>query len=186
MKRLFDVTFAILLLLVMWFPLILVAIAVRLTSAGPVIYWSQRVGRNGEVFWMPKFRSMKVKTPEVASDRLENPQQWLTPIGSFLRRTSLDEFPQLLSVLQGHMSFVGPRPCLTNQKELIAMRQAAGVDKLLPGLTGWAQINGRDAVHDEEKVAYDTYYLQHQSMWFDLKIVGITIVKVIRMQDIDH
>jgi len=157
-----------------------------LTSPGPIVYWSNRVGRNNAIFRMPKFRSMRIDTPAVATHLLQNPDQYLTPIGSFLRKSSLDELPQLWSILVGDMSFVGPRPALFNQDDLVALRTENGVEKLLPGLTGWAQINGRDELPIPEKVALDQYYLQHQSFWFDFKILFLTFLKVVQRDGVSH
>jgi O-antigen biosynthesis protein WbqP len=159
--------------------MLVVGLAVRLTSAGPVLYWSSRVGRDGVLFRMPKFRTMRIDTPEVATHLLEDPDQWLTPVGGALRRFSLDELPQLWSVLVGTMSLVGPRPALFNQADLIAARAAAGVDRLRPGVTGWAQINGRDELTIADKVALDFAYLQRQSMAFDLVILFRTVLPVV-------
>ncbi len=159
---------------------------VRLTSPGPALYWSDRVGRNNKIFRMPKFRSMRLGTPSVATHLLANPQRHLTTLGPFLRRTSLDELPQLWSILVGHMSFVGPRPALFNQADLIALRTAQGVDKLLPGLTGWAQINGRDEIPIPEKVALDAEYLRRQSLQFDIRILWMTALKVLRRDGVSH
>lgn len=167
-------------------PVLLVALAVCLTSPGPVLYWSDRVGRNNGIFKMPKFRSMRVDTPAVATHLLENPGQWLTPIGSFLRKSSLDELPQLLCILRGDMSFVGPRPALFNQDDLISLRTSKGVHVLVPGLTGWAQINGRDELPIPQKVALDEEYLHRSSLGFDLKIITFTIVKVLRRDSVTH
>lgn len=167
-------------------PLILVALAVRCTSRGPVLYWSNRVGRNNQLFRMPKFRSMRVGTPAVATHLLTNPESHLTPIGSFLRKSSLDELPQLWSIVVGDMSFVGPRPALFNQDDLIALRTQHGVDRLMPGLTGWAQINGRDELPIPQKVALDVEYLRRQSLGFDLKILFLTFWKVIMRSGITH
>jgi O-antigen biosynthesis protein WbqP len=178
-KRLFDLVLALFVMLFFLLPVLLTALAVRLTSTGPILYWSDRVGQNNEIFKMPKFRSMRVDTPAVATHLLANPDQFLTPIGSFLRKSSLDELPQLLSIINGDMSFVGPRPALFNQDDLIQLRTQNGVDKLLPGLTGWAQINGRDELPIPDKVALDVAYLQRQSFWFDLKIIVLTFVKVL-------
>ena len=166
--------------------LILVALAVRCTSRGPVLYWSNRVGRNNQLFRMPKFRSMRVGTPAVATHLLTNPESHLTPIGSFLRKSSLDELPQLWSIVVGDMSFVGPRPALFNQDDLIALRTQHGVDRLMPGLTGWAQINGRDELPIPQKVALDVEYLRRQSLGFDLKILFLTFWKVIMRSGITH
>jgi len=159
---------------------------VRVTSKGPALYWSDRVGRHNVIFKMPKFRSMRVDTPAVATHLLNNPQQFLTPIGSFLRKSSLDELPQLLSIIKGDMSFVGPRPALFNQDDLIALRTQYGVDSLVPGLTGWAQINGRDELPIPDKVNLDVVYMQRQSLWFDVQIIVLTFVKVLRRDGIQH
>ncbi len=173
-------------LLIFLLPLSLVCIAVAITSKGPILYWSQRVGKNNELFWMPKFRTMRVNTPTLATHLLENPQQWLTPIGSFLRKTSLDELPQLWSILMGNMSFVGPRPALFNQQDLIELRTKKGVHRLTPGLTGWAQINGRDELPIPQKVAFDVEYLERQSLLFDMQIIFQTFLKVVKHQGIQH
>jgi len=165
---------------------LLMAFGVNITSRGPVLYWSSRVGRNNKIFTMPKFRTMQVDTPAVATHLLEDPDQYLTPIGSFLRKTSLDELPQLWSILKGDMSFVGPRPALFNQNDLIALRTQYGVHKLVPGLTGWAQINGRDELPVPEKVALDVEYLHHRSFWFDMKILVLTVIKVIKRDNVTH
>jgi O-antigen biosynthesis protein WbqP len=166
--------------------LLLVAMAVRLTSKGPALYWSDRVGRNNVIFKMPKFRSMLVGTPAVATHLLANPKAHLTPIGSFLRKSSLDELPQLWSILAGDMSFVGPRPALYNQQDLIALRTAQGVHTLVPGLTGWAQVNGRDELPIPDKVKLDAAYLQRQSLWFDIFIMWLTLVKVLTRDGVSH
>lgn len=186
MKRAFDVLLGLFALVATLIPLVLVALAVRLTSPGPVLYWSDRVGRDNRIFRMPKFRSMRIDTPAVATHLLESPASWLTPIGSFLRKSSLDELPQLWSILRGHMSFVGPRPALFNQDDLIGLRTEAGVHTLVPGLTGWAQINGRDELPIPEKVKLDAEYLQRQSLWFDLRILWLTFLKVIRRDGVAH
>ena len=165
---------------------IILALFIKITSLGPVFYWSSRVGRNNLFFQMPKFRSMRIETPAVATHFLQNPDQWLTPIGSFLRRSSLDELPQLWCILKGDMSFVGPRPALFNQEDLIALRTEMGVDKLIPGLTGWAQINGRDELPIPQKVALDVEYMQRQSFLFDLKILWITALKVLTKDGVSH
>ena len=167
-------------------PFILIAIAVRWTSIGPIFYWSDRVGRDNRIFKMPKFRSMRIGTPTVATHLLGNPDAHLTPIGSFLRRSSLDELPQLWSILVGDMSFVGPRPALFNQKDLIDLRNEAGVHALMPGLTGWAQVNGRDELPIPEKVKLDVVYLQQQSFWFDLRILWLTFIKVLKRDGVSH
>ena len=186
MKRLFDLLLAILGGLVLLIPVLLVALAVRLTSPGPALYWSDRVGRDNRIFRMPKFRSMRIDTPAVATHLLDNPSQWLTPIGSFLRKTSLDELPQLWSILVGDMSFVGPRPALFNQVDLITLRTEHGVHELVPGLTGWAQINGRDELPIPEKVKLDTEYLRRKSMLFDIRILWLTFAKVVRRDGVSH
>jgi O-antigen biosynthesis protein WbqP len=186
MKRWFDLLLAVLAAAVLALPLLWVALAVRLTSPGPALYWSDRVGRDNRIFKMPKFRSMRIDTPAVATHLLQNPEQWLTPIGSFLRKSSLDELPQLWSILKGDMSFVGPRPALHNQDDLIALRTSRGVHVLLPGLTGWAQINGRDELPIPQKVALDEQYLQQQSLWLDVKIIALTALKVIKKDGVSH
>jgi O-antigen biosynthesis protein WbqP len=185
-KRLFDLSLALFSALFLILPFLVVWLMVRVTSTGPALYLSDRVGRNNIIFKMPKFRSMRVDTPAVATHLLANPDQFLTPIGSFLRKSSLDELPQLLSIIKGDMSFVGPRPALFNQDDLIQLRTQNGVDKLLPGLTGWAQINGRDELPIPDKVALDVAYLQRQSFWFDLKIIVLTFVKVLSRDGIRH
>lgn len=186
MKRWFDFSVAFTLLVVLCPVLLGVALLVRLTSPGPALYWSERVGRGNRLFKMPKFRSMRIDTPAVATHLLDNPASWLTPIGSFLRKSSLDELPQLWSILVGDMSLVGPRPALFNQEDLISQRSALGVDDLVPGLTGWAQVNGRDELPIPQKVALDAEYLQRQSFWFDLRIVWLTVVKVLRRDGVAH
>jgi O-antigen biosynthesis protein WbqP len=186
MKRLFDLLLGIVAVLVLFMPLLLLALAVRLTSAGPAIYWSDRVGRHNKPFKMPKFRSMHVGTPPVATHLLADPDAWLTPIGSFLRKGSLDELPQLWSILVGDMSFVGPRPALFNQHDLIALRTEQGVNVLLPGLTGWAQVNGRDELPIPQKVAFDAEYLTRQGFLFDVKILWMTFLKVIQLDGVSH
>jgi O-antigen biosynthesis protein WbqP len=186
MKRLFDLLLAVAAAVVLAVPVLLVAVLVRLTSPGPALYWSDRVGRHNAIFKMPKFRSMRVGTPAVATHLLANPKAHLTPIGSFLRKSSLDELPQLWSILVGDMSFVGPRPALFNQHDLIELRTRQGVDELVPGLTGWAQINGRDELPIPDKVKLDVEYLQRQSLWFDIRILWLTFVKVIRRDGITH
>ena len=166
--------------------MLITAIAVRLTSTGPSLYWSDRVGRDNVIFRMPKFRSMRVDTPAVATHLITDPNKFITPIGGFLRRSSLDEIPQLFSVLKGDMSFVGPRPALHNQNDLIALRIEKGVDKLLPGITGWAQINGRDELSIVDKVALDVEYMNRRSFWFDVKILFITFLKVVKKDGVSH
>ena len=186
MKRLFDLLFALCATVVLALPVAVVAVAVRLTSAGPALYWSDRVGRHNKIFRMPKFRSMRVGTPAVATHLLADPKVHLTPIGSFLRKSSLDELPQLWSILVGDMSFVGPRPALFNQDDLIALRTQYGVHELVPGLTGWAQVNGRDELPIPDKVKLDAEYLQRQSLWFDIRILWLTFVKVLGRDGVSH
>lgn len=186
MKRFFDLCLSLFALLVLLLPILLVALLVRVTSVGPVIYWSDRVGRNNKIFKMPKFRTMRVDTPAVATHLLDNPEQFLTPIGSFLRKSSLDELPQLWSIVHGDMSFVGPRPALFNQDDLITLRTQYGVHKLVPGLTGWAQVNGRDELPIPEKVKLDAEYMQQQSFLTDIKIIFLTFVKVLRSEGVQH
>ena len=186
MKRAFDIFLGCLAALILLVPVLLVAMAVRLTSKGPALYWSDRVGRNNVIFKMPKFRSMRVGTPAVATHLLADARSHLTPIGSFLRKSSLDELPQLWSILAGDMSFVGPRPALFNQQDLIALRTEQGVHTLVPGLTGWAQVNGRDELPIPEKVKLDVAYLQRQSLLFDIRILWMTFVKVLRRDGVSH
>ncbi len=186
MKRLFDILLGIVAGLLLLLPIVLTGLAVRLTSRGPALYWSDRVGRNNSIFKMPKFRSMQVGTPAVATHLLSDPDAHLTPIGSFLRKSSLDELPQLWSILVGDMSFVGPRPALFNQDDLIALRTEQGVHRLLPGLTGWAQVNGRDEIPIPEKVALDAEYLCRQSLRFDVYIIWLTFIKVVRREGVSH
>ncbi len=186
MKRLFDLVLAIFVLVLLGFPIALVALMVRITSPGPILYWSDRVGRSNGIFKMPKFRSMRVGTPAVATHLLTDPASYLTPIGSFLRKSSLDELPQLWSIIKGDMSFVGPRPALFNQHDLIELRTQCGVHVLVPGLTGWAQINGRDELPIPQKVALDKEYLLRRSLILDLKILCLTALKVIMRSDVTH
>lgn len=186
MKRVFDLFLALCASLLLSIPILVVAMMVKFTSAGPVLYWSERVGRRNRNFSMPKFRSMRVGTPAVATHLLENPGAYLTPIGSFIRRTSLDELPQLWSIWRGHMSFVGPRPALFNQRDLIEARTAAGVDQLIPGLTGWAQVNGRDDLPIPRKVELDSEYLRRQSFLFDVRILWLTAINVLRSKGVSH
>jgi O-antigen biosynthesis protein WbqP len=186
MKRAFDIFLGCLTVLMLWVPMLLIAMCVRLTSKGPALYWSDRVGRNNVIFKMPKFRSMRMGTPAVATHLLSDARSHLTPIGSFLRKSSLDELPQLWSILAGDMSFVGPRPALFNQQDLIALRTEEDVHTLLPGLTGWAQVNGRDELPIPEKVKLDVAYLQRQSLWFDIWILWLTFIKVLRWDGVSH
>ena len=186
MKRLFDFLGSIIGLTLLFFPIIFIALTIKLTSRGGVIYWSMRCGKGTSTFGMPKFRTMQVGTPAVATHLLSNSDQYLTPVGSFLRKSSLDELPQLWSILIGDMSFVGPRPALFNQDDLITLRTQYGVDKLVPGLTGWAQVNGRDELSIPIKVQYEVEYLHNQSFWFDMKILGLTFLKVVRRAGVSH
>lgn len=186
MKRIFDLTLAVVAGIFLLTPVLLLAVLVRLTSKGPVLYWSERVGRNNTIFKMPKFRTMRVGTPALATHLLSNPDSYLTPIGSFLRKSSLDELPQLWSILKGDMSFVGPRPALFNQHDLIELRTEQGVHELVPGLTGWAQVNGRDELPIPDKVKLDVEFLHRQSLWFDIRILWMTFVKVLRRDGVSH
>jgi O-antigen biosynthesis protein WbqP len=186
MKRIFDLLLCLCLAPVLLFPAMVVALLVRLTSAGASLYWSDRVGVDNNIFKMPKFRTMRIDTPAVATHLMQNPDEYLTPIGPFLRKSSLDELPQLWSVLKGDMSFVGPRPALFNQYDLISLRTKKGVHRLLPGITGWAQVNGRDDIPILKKVEYDEYYLMKRSLIFDLKILLLTLLKVVRAENVSH
>ena len=186
MKRLFDLVLAVFAGIVLILPILVLAVVVRFTSSGPALYWSNRVGRCNIIFRMPKFRTMQVGTPTVATHLLSDSAQYLTSVGSFLRKSSLDELPQLWSILIGDMSFVGPRPALFNQDDLITLRTQYGVDKLLPGLTGWAQVNGRDELSIPIKVQYEVEYLHQQSFWFDIKILWLTFLKVVRQAGVSH
>ncbi len=186
MKRVFDFILALLASFLLLVPIVWVAILVKLTSKGPALYWSDRVGKNNAIFKMPKFRSMKTDTPAVATHLLPDPKRALTPIGGFLRKYSLDELPQLWCLLKGDMSFVGPRPALFNQDDLIALRTERGVEKLVPGLTGWAQVNGRDKLPIPQKVSLDLEYANKQSFWFDLRILWLTFLKVIKSDGVSH
>jgi O-antigen biosynthesis protein WbqP len=186
MKRLFDLIVALAAAVFLALPIVITALAVSLTSPGPVLYWSDRVGRHNRIFKMPKFRSMRIDTPAVATHLLQNPEQWLTPIGSFLRQSSMDELPQLWSILRGDMSFVGPRPALFNQDDLIALRTEKGVHELVPGLTGWAQVNGRDELPIPQKVQLDVEYLERRSLLLDMKIIWMTALKVLARDGVSH
>ncbi len=186
MKRLFDLALSIFLIIVFCIPILLVAAAVRLTSKGPALYWSDRVGKDNVLFRMPKFRSMRTTAPVVATHLMEDPSKYLTPMGSFLRKSSLDELPQLWNILIGDMSFVGPRPALYNQADLIALRTSMGVSRLTPGLTGWAQINGRDELPIPVKVEFDVQYLKNRSMRFDFYILWMTFLKVVKRDGVSH
>ena len=186
MKRLFDLLMIFVTTILLILPIGLIAIAVKISSPGPALYWSDRIGRNNRIFRMPKFRTMRIETPAVATHLLSDPAAYLTPIGSFLRKTSLDELPQLWSILKGDMSFVGPRPALFNQDDLVALRTANEVHKLVPGLTGWAQVNGRDELPIPEKVKLDLEYQERQSFWFDMRILWLTFLKVLRRDGVSH
>lgn len=185
-KRAFDLVLAVLLTVILLAPMLLIALVVKATSKGPVLYWSDRVGIHNRIFRMPKFRTMRTDTPAVATHLLENPEACVTPAGSFLRRLSLDELPQLWSILKGDMSFVGPRPALFNQDDLIRLRTSRGVHEILPGITGWAQVNGRDDIPIPKKVEYDSYYLAKKSFFFDLEILYRTALKVIKAEGVRH
>ncbi|SDX50547.1 O-antigen biosynthesis protein WbqP [Collimonas sp. OK242] len=186
MKRSFDLLLALIASIILIVPIVIVSLLVRFTSIGPIIYWSDRVGRCNKIFRMPKFRTMRIDTPAVATHLLPDPKKFLTPVGSFLRKSSLDELPQLWSIIVGDMSFVGPRPALFNQDDLVALRTEYGVDQLLPGLTGWAQINGRDELPIPEKVKLDVDYLHQRSFFLDIKIIFLTFLKVVRRDGITH
>jgi O-antigen biosynthesis protein WbqP len=185
-KRLFDLNMALIAIMLLALPILFLALAVKFTSPGPVLYWSDRMGRYNRIFKMPKFRSMRVNTPSLATHLLENPEQYLTPIGSFLRKSSLDELPQLWSILKGDLSFVGPRPALFNQHDLIRWRTAEEIHELVPGLTGWAQVNGRDELSVAEKIKLDIEYLNRRSVRFDMWILLLTVWKVLRREGISH
>jgi len=186
MKRIFDVIVAIALLAIISMPMLVIALMVKSTSKGSVLHWSDRIGKGNAIFKMPKFRTMRIDTPAVATHLLKNPGKYLTPVGSIMRRFSLDEFPQLWSVLKGDMSFVGPRPALYNQDDLIELRTKKGVHKLVPGITGWAQVNGRDELPIPVKVEYDEFYLKNRSFWFDMKILWLTFIKVVKREGVTH
>ena len=186
MKRMFDFIMALCLLIVLCVPILIVALLVKLTSPGPALYWSDRAGKNNVIFKMPKYRTMRTDTPAVATHLLSNPDAYLTPIGKMLRKMSLDELPQLMSIAKGDMSFVGPRPALFNQDDLIELRTKKGIHELTPGLTGWAQINGRDELPIPVKVEFDEYYLKHQSLLLDLRILYATFFKVLRKEGVTH
>ena len=186
MKRVFDLAVGLFLFALLIIPMLLIAVAVLVTSFGPVLYWSDRVGQGNVIFKMPKFRTMQINTPVMATHKMTNPNEFLTPIGGFLRRNSLDELPQLFSILMGDMSFVGPRPALYNQDDLIALRAEYGVEAIVPGLTGWAQINGRDDLPIPEKVALDVEYMERQSFLFDMKILWLTCLQVIKKDGVSH
>ena len=186
MKRLFDIHLAMILIVLLSIPIIIVALVVKFSSKGPILYWSDRMGRDNIIFKMPKFRSMRIDTPAIATHLIKNPDVYLSPVGRFLRNSSLDELPQLISILKGDMSMVGPRPALFNQDDLIKLRTKKNLNRLLPGLTGWAQVNGRDDLTIIEKVRYEEEYIEKKSFWFDLKILWLTFLKVIKRQGISH
>ncbi|HHZ78791.1 MAG TPA: sugar transferase [Candidatus Lambdaproteobacteria bacterium] len=186
MKRIFDLVVVVLLLALLVIPMLLIAGVVRVTSEDSVLYWSDRIGQSNVIFRMPKFRTMRLDTPAVATHLMSDPDAFLSPIGGFLRRTSMDELPQLFSILKGDMSFVGPRPALFNQDDLVGLRTEKGVNQLKPGLTGWAQVNGRDELPIPEKVALDVEYMERLSFWFDLKILWMTFLKVVRRVGVSH
>jgi len=186
MKRLFDIIISVLLFSIFCIPMAIIAGLIRLGSKGPALYWSDRIGMNKTIFKMPKFRTMRTDTPAVATHLLRDPQSYVTPIGKILRKLSLDELPQIISVLKGDMSFVGPRPALFNQQDLIELRAQKGVHRLIPGVTGWAQINGRDELPIPMKVKYDEYYLHNRSFCFDLRILGLTIIRVALRSGVSH
>ena len=186
MKRIFDFVVGLFFLGLLAIPNLLIAVMIRVTSEGPVLYWSDRIGQRNVIFRMPKFRTMRLDTPAVATHLMNDPDAFLSPIGGFLRRTSMDELPQLFSILKGDMSFVGPRPALFNQDDLVGLRTEKGVNQLIPGLTGWAQVNGRDELPIPEKVALDVEYMERQSFWFDLKILWMTFLKVVRRVGVSH
>lgn len=186
MKRIFDCILALSLLISLFLPMFIIAFLVKITSEGPVFYWSDRVGMNNFTFKMPKFRTMRQNTPSLATHLLKNSDQYFTRIGGFLRKSSLDELPQLYNILKGDISFVGPRPALFNQYDLISLRTKEGIHRLIPGLTGWAQINGRDDLPISRKVEFDAYYLSHRSFLFDLKILLKTPLKVMRSEGVKH
>lgn len=185
-KRIVDIFCSLAAAVIFSIPILFVAILVRITSPGPILYWSNRIGRNNKIFKMPKFRTMRTDTPTVATHLLDDPECWLTPVGKFLRRSSLDELPQLYSIISGNMSIVGPRPALFNQEDLIELRTQKGVHALTPGLTGWAQINGRDELPIPVKVEFDEYYLKNQSFTLDIRIVLLTVIKVVKREDVTH
>jgi O-antigen biosynthesis protein WbqP len=185
-KRFLDLFLALLLILLLALPIAILTLILKFYSSESVLYWSKRVGVDNHLFMMPKFRTMRENTPQLATHLIWNPEDYFTPLGAFLRVTSLDEVPQLFSILKGDMSFVGPRPALFNQDDLIALRTQYGIDKLVPGLTGWAQVNGRDELSIPDKVQYDVEYLQRLSFWFDMKILGLTFLKVVRQDGVSH
>lgn len=186
MKRVFDIVLALFLGVILLVPILVIGWAIRLTSKGPAIYWSDRIGKNSKVFKMAKLRTMRSDAPALATYLLPDPEKMITPIGRFLRKTSLDEVPQLWNILKGDMSFVGPRPALFNQDDLIELRKESGIDQLVPGITGWAQLNGRDELSSAEKVFFDRQYQERQSFWFDLQIMALTVIAVVQAKNITH
>jgi O-antigen biosynthesis protein WbqP len=186
MKRVFDIALALFLGVILLVPILVIGWVIRLTSKGPAIYWSDRIGKNSKVFKMAKLRTMRSDAPALATHLLPDPEKMITPIGRFLRKTSLDEVPQLWNILRGDMSFVGPRPALFNQDDLIELRKKSGVDQLVPGITGWAQLNGRDELSSAEKVFFDRQYQERQSFWFDLQIMALTVIAVVQAKNITH
>ena len=186
MKKIFDLTFALILVFILSIPMLIIAITIKLTSEGKIIFWSNRVGKNNIIFKMPKFRTMVTHTPDVATHLLDNPDEFYIPVGKFLRHYSLDEIPQIYCIFLGYMSFVGPRPALYNQKDLISLRTEIGADKLLPGLTGWAQVNGRDDLSIPDKVKLDNSYIERQSIFFDIYIIWLTVLKVLTRDGVSH
>ena len=186
MKRFIDFILALVTIIILSLPFFFICMAIRFSSEGPLIFWSDRVGRDNIIFRMPKFRTMRVGTPPMATHLLKDPELYLTPIGSFLRKSSLDELPQLWSILRGDMSFVGPRPALFNQDDLVSLRSEAGLHKLLPGLTGWAQVSGRDELSIPQKIALEIEYMQRKSLWFDIKILWLTALKIVSRDGVSH
>jgi O-antigen biosynthesis protein WbqP len=186
MKRVFDILVSFISIIFLIIPVIIIIILIRLSSKGNALHWSKRVGRDGVIFMMPKFRSMRLDTPDIASHLMTDPEQYFTPIGKFLRQSSIDELPQLISIIKGDMSFVGPRPALFNQHDLIKLRMEKGIDKLLPGVTGWAQVNGRDEITIQHKVSLDEEYIKYKSFWFDMKILWLTFIKVVKTDGVSH
>lgn len=185
-KRIFDLVLALILIVILGIPMLIIATFIKVVSKGPALFWTDRIGKNNTIFKMAKFRTMRLDTPQLATHLMKNPKEYLIPGGDFLRKYSLDEFPQLLNVLKGDMSFVGPRPALFNQDDLKQLRTSRGIDKLTPGVTGWAQVNGRDDLPIPAKVSYDQYYYKHRSFWFDIRILFLTALKVIKREGVRH
>lgn len=185
-KRIFDLSFALILIVFLGIPMLAIAVFIKIVSKGPALFWTDRIGKNNSIFKMVKFRTMRVDTPQLATHLMKNPKDYLIPGGDSLRKYSLDEFPQLFNVLKGDMSFVGPRPALFNQDDLVQLRTAKGIDKLIPGVTGWAQVNGRDDLPIPVKVSFDEHYLKHKSFWFDIRILFLTALKVIKREGVRH